>query len=239
MLSGLPVIYGINPFASETVPSHPLGSLGIASDGRKFRYALAGVSALVAGELQQGRVEDQGDQSLLVAAAAIGATSVTTVGTVTVTANQYANGYLVVTGEGGTGNGLYYRIKSHPAATSAVVTLQLYDPIEVALNTSTQIDLVPNLYDGVVQYLASPTSAPAGIAHIALPASSYGWLQTGGTGLVLADASGAIAVGQQVVASNQTAGAVEDVASTTQPIIGVAITGIAANEYGLANLCLD
>src|SRR3990167_4332605 len=143
MLSGLPVIYGINPHASEAVPSHPLGALGFTSDGRKFRYCLAGESALVAGELQQGRVEDAGDQSLVVEAAAIGATSVTTTGTVTVTANQYANGFLVATGEAGTGNGLYFRIKSHPAATAAAVTLQLYEPIEVALSAASQIDLVP------------------------------------------------------------------------------------------------
>src|SRR3990167_4299296 len=120
MLSGVPVIYGIDPFSEETVPSHQLGSIGISNDGRKFRYAKAGTSALVAGELQQAPAETADSQSLIVAAAAIGALTVTTTDTTTVTANEFADGYLVATGEGGTGNGLIYRIKSHPAATAAV-----------------------------------------------------------------------------------------------------------------------
>src|SRR3990167_11495226 len=98
MLSGPAMIFGINPYASETVPSHQLGTLGQTDDGRKFRYALNNsTNAAVAGELQQGRAQDTGDQSLLVAATAVGAFEVTTVGTVTVTANQYANGYLIAT----------------------------------------------------------------------------------------------------------------------------------------------
>lgn len=237
MLSGVPTVYGINPYESETTPSHNLGTLGFTQDGRKFRYARNGSAAAVAGELQQGRVEDTGDQSLLMAAGSIGDKTVTTVGTVTVTANQYANGYIVFTAEGGTGNGLYYRIKSHPAASAAVVTLTLYEGLRVAITTSTQADLVPNLYDETLQYATGQTSAPAGVAVIATPADEYGWLQTGGEGLVLSDAG--ITVGQSVVASNGTAGAVEDVASTTQPVVGIALTGIATGEFGLVRLTLD
>ena len=233
-------MYGISPYESETTPSHALGTIGFTADGRKFRYALNNATdAMVAGELQQGRAQDTGDQSLIVEAASVGDLEVTTTGTVTVTANQYANGYIVVTGEAGTGNGLYYRIKSHPAATAAVVTLTLYQPIEVALSAATQVDLVPNLYDGVIQYPTTASSAPAGVAVIAVPASSYGWLQTGGEGLVLADASGAVTVGALVTASNQTAGSVEDGDSDSQAIVGVALTGIAQAEYGMVRLLLD
>lgn len=240
MLHGAPVIYGIDPYETETVPSHELGAIGVSPDGRTFRYCLNNsTNAMVAGELQQGRAEDTGDQSLLMAAAAIGATQVTTVGTVTVTANQYANGYIVFTAEGGTGNGLYYKIKSHPAATAAVVTLTLYQPLEVAITTATQADLVPNLYDGVIQYPTTASSAPAGVAVTAAAASTYTWLQRGGPGLVLADASGAITVGAAVTASNQTAGSCEDGDTDTQPIIGYAMTGIAQAEFGLVDLKLD
>ena len=240
MLGGLPAIYGINPYASSTTPEHQLGTIGYSPDGRKFRYALNNSSAAaVAGELQQMRAEDTGDQSLLVAATAVGATQVTTVGTVSVTANQYSGGYLVATGEGGTGNGLYYRIKSHPAATSAVVTLTLADPILVALTTSTQIDLVPSPYDGVLQSVTGVNSQPAGIAMIALAASAYGWLQTGGPGVGWADASGAITVGVNVTSSNQTAGCLEDADTDTQPIVGVSMTGIAQAECGMVYLLID
>lgn len=238
MLGGLPVIYGINPYAEESVPSHNLGALGMTPDGRKFRYAKFS-GTLTAGELLQTSVEDTGDQSLLVAAAAVGATQVTTVGTVTVTANQYAGGYLVATGEGGTGNGYVYKIKSHPAATSAVVTLTLENPLVVAFTTSTQIDLVKNPYDGVIQNPTSATGAPVGVAFRDGTDGYYGWIQTGGPGLVKADASGAVTVGSIVTASNQTAGCVEDGDSDTLTIVGTAITGIAQAEFGLCDLCLD
>lgn len=238
MLGGFPVIFGLNPYKSSTIPEHPLGTIGVTPDGRKFRYALNNAdNAAVAGELQQGRAEDTGDQSVAIEAAAIGATEVTTTGTLTVTANQYANGYLIATGEGGAGNGLYYRIKSHPAATAAVVTFQLYNPIEVALTASTQIDLVPNLWDGVIQNPTTASSAPAGVAMIAVPVSEYCWLQTGGQGITLSD--GGATVGTSLVASNGTAGAVEDVASTTQAIVGTAMTGIASGEFGQTFLLLD
>ena len=48
MLSGVPIVYGIDPAAVETVPSHQLGAMGVTADGRKFRYAYAGAVALVA-----------------------------------------------------------------------------------------------------------------------------------------------------------------------------------------------
>lgn len=240
MFTGVPVIYGIDPYNTETVPSHQLGSIGVTGDGRMFRYCRNnGDNAMVAGELQQGRAEDTGDQSLAVSAAAVGAKSVTTTGTVTVTANQYAEGYLIATGEGGTGNGLYYRIKSHPAATAAAITIDLYEPLKVAFTAATQIDLVPNLYDGVIQYPTTASSAPAGVAMTAQAVSTYGWLQTKGPGLVKTDASGAVTVGARVTASNQTAGCVEDGDSDTQPVIGTAMTGIAQAEFGLVNLCID
>lgn len=239
MLGGIPVIYGINPLQETSTPLHALGTLGVTPDGRKFRYVYSGASALVAGELQQSPAETSDSQSLIVAAASVGAFTVTTTDTTTVTANEFANGYLITTGEGGTGNGFAYRIKSHPAATAAAVTITLYEPLKVALTAATQIDLVHNPYNGVIQNPTTATGAPVGVAVIAMTANFYGWVQTGGPGVVKADASGAIAVGAGVVASNGTAGCVEDVASTTQAIIGTALTGIAASEFGACYLLLD
>lgn len=240
MLGGLPIIYGISPLKYEVAPSHPLGSIGYTPDGRKFRYAKNNATnAMVAGTLQQASVEDTAVESIVVAAAAIGDMTVTTTGTVTVTANQYSNGYIVATGEASTGNGYYYRIKSHPAATAAVVTFTLYDPIQVAFTATTQIDIVPNPYSGVIINPTSATSAPVGVAMNVCPASYYTWIQTGGVGIVYADASGAVTVGAAVTASNQTAGCVEDGDSYTLAPIGVALTGIAQAEFGLANLRID
>jgi len=239
MLGGLPVIYGINPHESETVPSHQLGTIGYTPDGRRFRYVQNNATnAMVAGELQQSQVEDTGEEALSVAAAAVGSTTVTTTSTVTVTANEYAEGYVVATVTG-TGIGLYYKIKSHPAATAATLEITLYDPITVAFTATTDIDIVPNPYALVLQYATGQTGVPVGVAVLAIPASSYGWVQSGGPGVCIADASGAVTVGVRVTASNQTAGAIEDADSDTQPVVGVALTAISQAEYGMVNLTID
>ena len=236
MLSGVPVIYGIDPFSAETTPNHQLGSIGVTADGRKYRYARAGTSALVAGDLLQSPAEATDSQSLIVAASVIGSKTVTTTDTTTVTANEFANGYLIVTGEGGTGTGHMYRIRSHPAATAAVVTITLYDAIEVALSASTQIDLVANPYEGVIQWPATQTGSPVGVAVTAVAASSYSWIQTGGASATLT--TGTVAVGTNVAAATGTAGAVET-ATAGLPTVGYALTGVATGEVGAIYLIID
>lgn len=236
MLGGLPTIYGINPFTTSTVPEHQLGAIGVTPDGRKFRYARVDAStALVAGNLLQSKAENTSDQDLAFAAAAIGATEIVTTTTVTVDANEYADGYVAVTVTPDLGH--YYRIKSHPAASAATLTLQLYDPLEVAWTTSTRADLVANPYNRVIQHPTTATSAVVGVAVQAAAVDTYTWIQSGGPCAMLTE--GVIAVGQQVVASNGTAGAVEDVASTTQQIVGRAMSGIASGENGMIFLTLD
>ena len=149
MFSGVPVIYGIDPYSTETVASHQLGTIGVAQDGRKFRYAEVGGSTLVPGNLLQSAAEATDSQALAVAAAAIGAKTITTTTTLTVTANEFANGYVCVTVTPGIGN--VYQIKSHPAATSGTLVITLYNGINVALTTDSRIDLVHNPYANVIQ----------------------------------------------------------------------------------------
>ena len=233
-------ISGVPYAVDEANPTQVLGTLAVATDGRKFRYVKAGASALVAGELLQSPAEVTGDQSLAIAAAAIGDLTVTTTGTVTVTANQYAGGLLITTGEGGTGNGIAYRIKSHPAATAAVVVITLEDPIQVALTTATQIDLVANPYNGVIQNPTTASGTVVGVAVNNITASQYGWIQTGGVAAVLSQ--GGATVGVLQVASNGTAGAVENAANASteaQAIVGIAATGVATTEYGAVKLLID
>ena len=237
MLSGIPAIYGIDPFSTETVPQHQLGSLGFTSDGRKFRYAKVGSgAALVAGDTIQTPAETTGAQSRIVAAAAVGATSITTTDTLTAAANEFADGYIIVTGEASTGTGHAYRIKSHPAVTTAVCTFQLYDKVEVALTATTQVDIVANPYNGVIQWPATQTGSAIGVAFLAAPASSYTWLQTGG--LAAALTTGTVAVGANVSASTGSAAAMET-ATAALPTLGYAVTGIASGECGAVHLIID
>lgn len=211
-----------------------LGALATTGDGRHYRYVLAGASALVPGKLQQGSAEVTGNENLAVAAAAIGATSITTTSTVTLTANQLTGGFVMVTTS--TGAGYQYQIGTHPAVTSAVVTLQLVDPIIVALDTNSRVDLVPSIYSNVIINPASASGNPVGVAVAATPATYYGWVQCRGVANVLAD--GTVTVGTTVVASNGTAGAVEAFTGVQQ-VVGIAVTGIATTEYGAIALTIS
>ena len=213
--------------------STQLGGKATTGDGRNFRYVLAGAAALVPGKLQQASAEVTGNQNLAVAAAAIGDNSITTTSTVTVTENQLAGGYVSVSVTPGVG--YTYKIAGHAAATGAVVTLNLEDPIIVALTTSSRVDLLASPYRSVVVNPATASSAPVGVAVAATPAAYYGWVQTTGAATVLAD--GTVVVGTSVCASNGTAGAVEATAGV-QALVGTALSGIATTEYGAINLNL-
>lgn len=214
-----------------------VGSCATTPDGRRFRYCKAGGTALVPGKLQQAPAEVTNHQNLVPAAAAIGATSVTvTLGATAATANQYAGGYLVVTIT--PGQGYQYLIKSHPAAdASATLTLTLEDPIQVALTTASNVDLIANPYNGVIVNPTTASSCPVGVAVYPITAEYYGWIQTGGVANILVDDQTAV-VGTLLSASNQAAGAVEPFTGVQAPV-GYAVTGGATTDYVAVKLILD
>jgi len=226
-----PAVVAQGVYDENSTAQHNLGELVHTNDGRAFRYCKAGGTALVAGKLQQSSAEDTGDSALAIAAAAADAVAIVTTATVTVTANQYADGFVVISDDAG--EGYMYSISSHAAATAAVVTINLADPIITALTTSTTVDLIKNPYDAVIVNPTTITSAPAGVAVKAITAAYYGWLQVSGVCSVLGD--GALTVGTDVVASDNVAGAVEITADGTPEIlsvVGTALTACVDTEYG-------
>ena len=227
---------GLPAALTEANPTISLGALYVAPDGiRKYRYVLAGASALVVGNVVQAAAEDTGDQAITPTAAAIGATQIVTSSTMTVTANQYAGGYVTVTVTPGLGN--TYRIKSHAAYTSAAATFELEEPIQVALTTTSRLDFVPNPFNGVVACPTTRTSAVVGVAVNDITAAQYGWVQVAGPCNVLNDAAGALTVGVSVMPSTSVTGAVR-LQTAGNPILGDALTGIASAENGLVYLRL-
>ena len=219
----------------EANPHINLGALYVAPDGiRKYRYVRAGSSALTVGNLLQAPAEDTGDQNIAATVTAVGATSITTAA-MTVTANQYAGGYVTVTVTPGLGT--TYRIKSHAAYTAAAATFELEEPIRVALTATSRLDFVPSPYNGVVACPTTRTSAIVGVAVNDLTASQYGWAQVAGPCNVLNDAAGALTVGVSVMPSSSVTGAVR-LQTAGNPIVGDALTGIASGENGLVYLRL-
>lgn len=228
--AGLPFVL------DEANPSAKFGQVYVAPDGiRKYRYVRAGGTALVVGNVLQAPAEDTGDEGIAATTTAVGATSITTAA-MTVTANQYAGGYVTVTVTPGLGT--TYRIKQHAAYTAAAATFELDEPIQVALTSTSQLDFVANPYNGVIVAPTTTTGALVGVAVNDITASQYGWIQVEGPCNVLADSAGVTLATGDVSLSNATAGAVESWVSG-QPKVGRAMTGIGASENGLIYLQLS
>jgi hypothetical protein len=223
-------------FSTSSTQGTDIGALATTGDGRYFRYCLAGGTTLVPGKLQQASAEDTSNmQNLAITNASANATSITTTTTVTLTANQVAGGLIVIS-KSSTGAGLTYKIASHAAATAAVVTFNLEDPVVTATTGTTTVDVAPNPFSGVIVNPSSASSAPIGAAIYPITNAQYGWLQVQGACAPYA-ADATIAVGTQVCASNATAGAIEGMTGV-QALVGTTITGIAVSEYGLVSVQL-
>lgn len=236
-------LYSQTSNVSTTVPYYTvtplLGVRAVTGDGREFRLCQAGATALVVGKLYSEAAQITAHHNLTpTAAAAIGATSVTvTLGGTAATANQYLNGYLLVEADSGGTPGYMYQIGGNPAQSSGsgTLTVQLNDPLIVAITTSAKLTLIPNEYSNVIISAAAATGNPVGAAVFAVTASYYGWLQVKGPAAVLSD--GAITVGVAVVKSSSVAGAVAGLSSTLAPV-GVAMETTTDTQYGMFNLDL-
>lgn len=232
--TGMPAVsIGLPYSVDDATPQAELGQIILGENNAKYVYVKAGAAALVAGSLYQAPAEDTADQDITPTATAVGATQIVTSSTMTVTQNQYAGGYVVVTVTPGLAT--KYQILSHNAFTAAAATFNLVDPIQVALTTTSRLDFIPNPYNGVVICPTTRTSAPVGFAVNDVTAGNYGWLQIGGVGAVLNDAAGALTVGVSVMPSTSVAGAVR-LQTAGNPIVATVLTGIASGQVGAAEI---
>ena len=232
-LRGYPLILGQSDYSDSLVQLHDFGMPAFDRFGRRFRYARAGTTALVAGTALQSPVWPTDQTNLAVAAnAAIADTTVTVTngGSNAITANQYVGGMLVT--ETTPGHGYTYSITSNSAAaTGATITLKLGSPLIVAITAaSSKVSLVLNEYNGVIIFPTTQTGIPVGVAVYPIRASYFGWIGTGGTHNTLIDATGAIAIAQAVSPSGAVAGSVA-INSGTLPIVGIARTAGADTKF--------
>lgn len=214
---------------AETSPAkrEAVGALRITADGRKFRYAKAGLAALTAGTLGLAPTAVAGHQNLAASPAAVGERVLTlTVGATPVAENAYEDGYLQVAEADGKGR--QYRILSNtacPAGGSVVLTLA--EPVRAALTTASKVSLVPSPWAGVTAS-ATEENLPAGVAPCDVPAGHYYFAQTGGVACCLA--GGTAPIGAMLV-PGATAGSLAAMNATLavdQPVAGVAFAAAAA-----------
>jgi hypothetical protein len=204
---------------------------------REFVYAQAG-EGITVGKLVMGAAGTAAHQvDLAVSAGSAGATTVTLSGSLTVTKNQYKDGWLIfndVEEEGHT-----YRVKSNTAVSSAtgcVVTLDEADGLVTAITTSQQVGLYESPYKEVEAHDANDVDhAPLGWTCVDMADESYGWLCVRGFTSALVD--GTPAAGVPLIASNGVDGAVEvydeDGTVNLSPVGYMGPIAGVAGEYGL------
>lgn len=219
-----------NMFVSSATQLHDLGTRGATADGRRFVYVLAGAVDLAAGNVIQSPAIVPNHLAMTAPIVALGATSFTcTPGATLGTVNQYADGILNVDTTPGVGQSL--RVRDHLAFASATAfTLNLDDPIQVALTATSRIGLIANKYRGVIQFpVTTATGIVVGVATYVITAAQYGWIQTWGLCSVLI--AGTPALGAKVMTPAAVAGAVTVVVAagsliTAQDVGNMAQVGV-------------
>ena len=216
-------------YGDETVTSTTesrgvtLGTKGLMPDGRVFRYSKAG-EAITAGLMCQNSIAIANhDMDLVTAAAAAGATSiVSTLGGTAVTADQYKGGTLYV--NDGAGEGQTFRIATHAAVSSSgdfTVPFEGKQTVKTALTASSLTGLKANPYNGTLIYNTTPDGIPTGFTPTDVASGAYFWQQTYGDAAVFAQ--GTMVLGQCVVPSTNTTGAVDPHVATGDDNWNVAV----------------
>ena len=183
---------------------HKLGTRMTLADGRVYRYAKDSGAGIAAGRLVQAPATDAADDMDLAwsAGAAVGGTTITTGTSLTITKDQYKEGWLYT--NDGAGEGQIYPIKSNTAVSGAagcVFTIDDEDGFAIALTATTSLfGVVYNLYDGVLVQPTTITNAAVGVSTTTVTASYYTWLQTWGP-CALLDTGASWVVGDQLASA--------------------------------------
>ncbi|MFA7257587.1 MAG: hypothetical protein WC047_08445 [Kiritimatiellales bacterium] len=238
-LSGAVQIGGQDVYTESSVQQMSLGVYAETADGRGYRYCKVGATALVAGKVYQSSALDatnlQVSGGFAVAAAAIGATEVTTTTTGTITKDFLAGGYMSVCVTPGEGH--IYRIKGNTAASGAAYTIYLEDPIRVALTTGSNVIFAKHPYDSVVIEPGTPTGVIVGVASHVITAAYYGWMQTHGPASVLFTGTGVAGKAVGSLSGGTSGSAAPAIAATN--IIGYHMATGITTEYALIYLTLN
>jgi len=170
-----------------------LGTRAVTPDGRVFYYAENSGSAITtSGQIVDGiAAVGAHDMDLAAAATSANELSFTSGTSLTVTKNQYKDGYVYF--NDGPGQGEVYRIKENTAVSSATglkITVDEPDGIRTALTTSSLFGLMYSPYKDVkiIDGDGTMTTGPLGVTTIPVTADYFCWIQTAGPAAVLSGA---------------------------------------------------
>ena len=231
--------------------TYPFGTQMVLQDGRKFRFARNGGTALpLANVIQAGINTPDHVNTTAVATALASRTGVTTLGATLATINDYREGYMVVsvTPDGGS----IYVVGSHAAVASAGEFTGNLAPgfaLKAAWTTTSRIDLIRNPYRAVIEAVATTVTGPlVGVSIVALAANSTaaalarGWLATHGPCPV--ETVGTLVIGQRAVAGTDAGEAMPAEGTTlatyvAQQEIGIVMRVAAAAAFSTIYLTID
>jgi hypothetical protein len=209
--------------------------------GRKYRYAKAGAVALTLGRVQQAPVPVPNHIEHVGGAGTVGGAGDTeiTVGltmTTALTEDQYKGGFVCINLV--TGLGQIYPIISNDASATPILTLG--EAIVTAIDTTTEITLVHNAYNGVVITPTTLTSQPVGVPRIAVAAASFFWLQTAGPAAIVVDDGESLLIGNMcgVPATQGDTGSC-GVNTATDGVLGRVMSVAPTDEFAVIDLTLD
>lgn len=271
---GVPQVGGGQDIYKEDYPN-PKFAIGMKferQDGAIFRYAHFGATVDSAGMLVA--VDESESNSAVVTAGILESSSTYQMpseqpGTypnmkgsryvvltlASIQTDTYAGGYMTITSGPNVAGGTY-RIKGNTKTddpTSGEIRIELYDKLQVGMNSSTSVKLVGSRYANLeATKAATGTDTPSGVTMIKITsAGSYGWIQTRGICGVYSGES-TILGNRMVGMSTEIAGAVDlitvDVQSLTStaystspntPIVGFSCANGTAGTWVPIALALD
>ena len=215
-------------FTPEATQRYPLGArfkYGL----RTFHYALAGGTALLAGNIVSPASLATEVNKSIGAAVASGATSIPDITTAAAQLNL-DGGMMIVNDVDGQGESYEIVSSKANADTSTSTDLILRDPLITALTTDSQVELYSSVYYDLDKS-SDVASHISGIPTMPVTKDYYFWLQTWGPCSALAGDT--IAAGDVLVADT-TDGAVDTAEAgtiITQNIIGFALTAGTEGEH--------
>lgn len=228
--------YPPNPYSESSTQQFPLGTKLIQGERGWWYCKNAAVQLGISVPLQSAAAihAEANDDIVVATASAIGAYTVSLTSTANLatsplsTKDGFKEGYLVV--NDAAGEGQISKIKSQDAfASTNTEVVTLYDPLTIALTTSSQVGLIQHPCANVVASKAVMTGVFAGIPLVVVTASYYFWAQMAGPAPVEVNTS--IAMGTTVVVGTTAASADPAAAATTEISIGYPLTpGIADGE---------
>jgi hypothetical protein len=135
--------------------------------------------------------------------------------------DEHAGGYFITVNDAG--EGYTYRIKGNSATggpATGDVLIELYDPIQVALTTASDVMILGSKYSQLIKATGAggEDNLAVGVtcANMDVSVASYGWVCT--KGIIGALVDGTIAAGEAVTLSDGVAGSLQVMAGGTTAV---------------------